>query len=305
MTTTWPHRIAQLGLVALWLTTAPAVRAQVNDQTVAAEALFDEGKTLAAAGSFAEAAEKFTASYKLDPAWGTLFNLAHCHEEMGKTATAWGEFREAAAMAKAADRSDRFELSLGRAAKLEPSLVRLQVAVNAPAPGLQVKRNGAALDKAIWNVAVPVDPGDYVVEASAPGRITTRVSVSAKGSGQTVTVSIPALAESAVPFWTQHRGSAFVAGGAVVLAAAGAGMAGWTVASHGELPVKCAGQGVKNCPDFADFQNKATATNVLFGAAGAAAVTAVVLYFTAERKGRAPTAESRVSGSPAGVLIRF
>src|SRR5690242_9683425 len=61
-----------------------------------ADALFWEGRAAADAGDFATACEKFAQSLRLDAAAGTLFNLAHCEERVGRFASALGHYREAA-----------------------------------------------------------------------------------------------------------------------------------------------------------------------------------------------------------------
>jgi Tfp pilus assembly protein PilF len=125
MTTKQPlRRVASLLVVTAGLALAGSAYAQVSDREVAAEALFQEGKKLVEAGQVVEAADKFAASFQLDRAWGPLFNLAHCHQQMGKTATAWAEFREAVSIASAATRKDRADAAAERAAALEPSLTR-------------------------------------------------------------------------------------------------------------------------------------------------------------------------------------
>ena len=62
---------------------------------VVAQALYDEARQLVAAEKFEQACPKFKASYELDPAGGTLLNLADCYERQGKTAQAWTTFKDA------------------------------------------------------------------------------------------------------------------------------------------------------------------------------------------------------------------
>src|SRR5262245_1002113 len=49
-----------------------------QDTSAVVESLFNEGKRLAAAGSYSEACPKFLASYNLEHRTGTLLNLADC-----------------------------------------------------------------------------------------------------------------------------------------------------------------------------------------------------------------------------------
>ena len=55
----------------------------------AAEWLFREGRALMKKGDFAPACAKLAESQRLDPAVGTLMNLAECEERIGRTASAW------------------------------------------------------------------------------------------------------------------------------------------------------------------------------------------------------------------------
>lgn len=296
-------RAVPLSLLVASLCASLPARAQVDDRVVAAETLFQDGKKLVEAGSFAEAAEKFAGSYKLDRAWGPLFNLAHCHEQIGKTATAWAEFREAMAITVVPERKD---LARDRALKLEPVLVKLQVTVDDRSPGLTVTRNGAAMDPAMWGTALPVDPGTYTFEAKAPDMVTWRSTVRAEGPGQVIPVQVPRLAEIHIPFFEQHRASTITMGGAVVLAGVGAGMGAWATVTHGTVSEKCAGIGAEKCPTEDAVQREANAATGLFVAAGAAAVTSAILFLVVERKKRSvPAAVGQVSGSPLGVSIRF
>src|SRR5262249_6120128 len=79
-----------------------------------AEALFNDGKKLLKEGKTAEACRKFEGSYHIDPTPGTVLNLATCHEKEGRIASAWGEFKEALAAAKKANRKDREKLARDR-----------------------------------------------------------------------------------------------------------------------------------------------------------------------------------------------
>src|SRR5450755_3617279 len=68
-------------------------RADAHDPA-AAEALFRDGRAAAQRGDWETACPKLRESQRLDPAAGTLLNLADCEEHRGKVATAWQLFRQ-------------------------------------------------------------------------------------------------------------------------------------------------------------------------------------------------------------------
>jgi tetratricopeptide (TPR) repeat protein len=128
-----------------------------------AEALFKEGKRLLKEGKVAEACRKLEGSYRIDPAPGTLLNLALCHEEEGKTATAWGELTESRELAKKAKRADRLKLAEDHIRELEPKLSRFVVAVpkEAAVKDMVVEVDAVPLDPGAWGTAIPIDPGEH------------------------------------------------------------------------------------------------------------------------------------------------
>jgi len=135
-----------------------------------AESLFREGQELMKAKKVHKACEKFAASYRLDPALGTLLNLAVCHEKDGLTASAWTEFSEVAAKTSRAGQKDREAFSRARLKALEPKLARATLAVARPTEGMKIALDGRELSSAAWDSALPVDPGEHKLEADAPGK---------------------------------------------------------------------------------------------------------------------------------------
>ncbi len=186
-------RIGACGAVAAVLTFA-AGRAAAND-VPGAQALFDRGKKLMAEGDFAEACPKFEESQRLDPALGTLLNLADCYEKAGKVATAWGAFLELAAKADAAGQKQRARIGRERAAALVPRLSK--IVVNAPraadASRVQITRDGVFVGEGQWGTEIPTDPGAHTVAASAAGRQPWSASV-VVAEGKTTVVTVPDLA---------------------------------------------------------------------------------------------------------------
>ncbi len=140
------------------------------DATGVAEALFQEGRKAMAAGDYATACPKLEESFRLDPAGGTLMNLAACHEKQGKTATAWREFNDALGRAVKDGRNDRVTEAKERIAALEPDLPKLRVIAPAhPPPGFVVELDGVVLGSASFGVRLPVDPGEHELRARASG----------------------------------------------------------------------------------------------------------------------------------------
>jgi hypothetical protein len=176
--------------------TAQAQGQAPGGSKVAAESLFEDARALVAAGKYADACPKFADSERLGPSVSTLLNLANCWEKLGRTATAWATYREAASAANAAGRKDYLATALRRADGLAPKLARLTLTVAQPAAGLQIKRDGVVVDSAEWGTGIPVDTGPHSVEAAAPGRKAWSVTVDVAQDGAVVTVSVPVLDEA-------------------------------------------------------------------------------------------------------------
>lgn len=181
------------------LSAAPSVGAQTpapgggSSDKVAAEALFEQGRTLVAQGKYAEACPRFADSQRLDPSSGTLLNLANCYEKLGRTATAWATYREAASEASAAGRSDYLGIAQRHADGLAPKLAKLTATVAQPVQGLVVHRDGVEMARAEWGVPIPVDSGSHTVEAEAPGYKTWSTNIDVPQDGALVTVAVPPL----------------------------------------------------------------------------------------------------------------
>jgi hypothetical protein len=191
-----------LALVALGCLVASEARADATSEALA-RTLFDEGRVLMAAGSKPEACAKFAESMRLDAKTGTLLNLAVCHEDEGRTATAWVEFRNALSMARRDGRADREQLAAEHIAALEPRLSRITITVDSASdlPGLEVQLNGVAVGKPVWGSAMPVDPGKHTITALAPGRARweTRIDVGPNADKQIVPVPLLEIQTTASP----------------------------------------------------------------------------------------------------------
>src|SRR5262249_34959384 len=142
----------------------------------------------------------------------------------------------------------------------------LTLRVEEDVPGLALTRDGERLERASLGSAVPVDPGDHVVVASAPGRraVELRVRVAANGDRRTLTfpplgrlpaapagegAAGPAAPMDPLGFGLVVGGSAFVAAGAVfgVLA----------LETYGEAEDHCAGDHYGCIPAARELEGKA------------------------------------------------
>lgn len=191
------HWIAGTSLL-LWL--SGTAWGQTAADKAAADTLFNEGKRLITAGEIETACGKFEASLARFPQLGAQLALASCYEKLGRTASAWGEFRAAASTARRASDEQRQRFAEERAATLESRLSRLVIKVESGyrIDGLEVKRDGAALPPAELDLPVPVDPGDHVVEASAPGWVAWSTKVSVAAVPGVVEVIVPALGKAPI-----------------------------------------------------------------------------------------------------------
>jgi hypothetical protein len=158
----------------------------------AAESLFQTAKQLMADKKYSEACPKLVESQRLDPSSGTLLNLGRCYEGLGKTASAWAEYKAAAVLAAQLGQKDREQGARELAKALEPKLSKLTITA-AAVPGLVVKSDGVEMGAAMLGTALFVDPGDHVVEASAPGHEPFSTTVKVGPDGDSKTASIPAL----------------------------------------------------------------------------------------------------------------
>lgn len=299
-----------LGL-ALFLTCAVAFAQPKNKSTE----LFEQGRSLAAAGKYAEACQKFDESYALDRAPGTALNYGDCLEKLGQLRRAWQLF-DAAAKDFARDNDGRAPYARTRADGVAPKLAAITVKVANPAlPGLVIEI-GDQVVPAQAQIEDRFEPGDIVVTATAPGK--QDFSTRANGlSGSSVIVEIPAelgagKGGAVGPFISAEaeRGPrdkkrvrlAFITGGVGAASFATSLILGMSAKSKYD-------DGLEDCPDrtpdgrpicnteaarqvLDDAGSRANVATIFAVAGGVAITAAAVIYFTAPRESLqvAPTA---------------
>jgi serine/threonine-protein kinase len=160
-----------------------------------ADALFQQGRALVKQNKHAQACPLFEKSHALDPALGTLLNLADCYEKTGRLVQAYLRFNEASSWAKRTREADREEISRARAQGLKSRLSWVAVACPAPVKGMEVSINEFRVELGAIAQSVPVDPGKVTVSAKAPHFEPWSTTVTVPAT-QTVSVVVPRLAPS-------------------------------------------------------------------------------------------------------------
>jgi hypothetical protein len=300
--------------------------AQSAADKATAEQLFKEARTLIGAKKFDEACPKLEASLRLDAALGTRLNLASCYEEVGKLASAWGMYHEAADLAANENQPKRVKFAQDHAKALEARLPRLVITAAAPVPGLVVTRDGTVIDAAVFGSPIYVDPGARKIVAEAAGYRPFSIDVTAL-EGKETKVEVPALVEEPRPIQPEapvqpgagavgavrieasgdpgktRRMTGLIVGGAGLAAAAvglGFGVSArskWNEANDGPCDPDTnvctpAGQ------ELADSaRSRATISTVMVGVGAAMVVTGAVLYLTAPRAQERRSRSARLSPS--------
>ncbi|WP_437592000.1 tetratricopeptide repeat protein [Sorangium sp. So ce1000] len=307
-----------LGLCAALISGGLPARAEPSAADKAtAEALFDAALDLMKQGRSAEACPRLEQSQRIDPGIGTLLYLAECYENTGRTASAWATFRQAMSESQAAGQADRARKAQARAARLEPGLSKLSIGVaaeNLAIEGFKVRSAGKAVDPAVFGVAIPVDPGEIAIEASAPGHETWTTTVKLGGDNKgPASIDIPPLKRLEAPPPAPHapppaegtgpapaRGAPAPAPAAsggdttrlIGLVVGGAGVVGLgigtffgvkAISKNSDAEGYC--KGGSTCEDqrgvtlTEDAKSAATASNIAFGLGAAAAIGGAVLVF--------------------------
>lgn len=298
-----------------------------------AEDLFREGREAARASDWERARSLFARSHALDPAPGTLLNLAEAEFRLGRLARALELFVQVASQLPPGD--PRAAIARERQTELALRVPRLRVrlAPGAP-PDTTVSRDGTAMTSAMIDRELPVDPGRHALVARAPGRREGRFEVKlAEGERRTIAVApgpplagAPAAAalpapsdsagegpkppteEGARPASTTLRTAGFVIGGVGVAALAAGVVTGlFAVDRKGAVeercprPHDCTDEGVAAAGEGSTF---ATVSTVAFlcGAAAAGAGVALVLIGGSPR-GEPKRAVAMATLVPGGIAL--
>lgn len=141
-------------------------------------------------GKLAEACQAFDGSNRIEARAGTLINLGLCREQNGQLASAWSAFKDALTRVKDPKKE---QLATEHANAIEPRLSYLTISVpdESRVDGLALTRNTAAVDPVLWNRAIPVDGGTYVIAGHAPGHEEWSTTVVVPNEGGKISVEVP------------------------------------------------------------------------------------------------------------------
>jgi tetratricopeptide (TPR) repeat protein len=178
---------------------AHVASAQPADRATAAEDLFQRANTLLSAKDYASACPLFAESYRLDPAGGTVQNLAICYEALGRLASAYAKFVDLRDRSSRPEspRPDRVALANEHIKAIEPRLSRVVLAVDVE-PGQKaptVTIDEIDYQAASWSAGILLDPGAHAIVVKAPGKLAYRTSVTITKDGSKEGVRIPRLVD--------------------------------------------------------------------------------------------------------------
>ena len=190
-------RAAPLAIGVLFCATVASAQEEPSAaDTSAARALGQEGVKLADAGNCEEAVDKLARAEKMFHAPTTLARLGECQVQMGKVVEGTENLIRAGRETLPATAPAAFRDAQERARKVladnKGRIAKLKIAVAAPA-GLVfvVKIDGEVVPPANLNTNRPTDPGEHVVEASAPGFLRTMAKVRlADGGADSVALTL-------------------------------------------------------------------------------------------------------------------
>jgi hypothetical protein len=181
-------------IVVAALTCGGAAIAQ-NAERGVAQSLFEEGVRLMREKKYAEACPKLAESHRLEPAGGTILDLAICLEQDGKLASAYVAYGEALARAKKDGNKQRTASAESRMAALRPRLSRVTIIVASVQANtkLDVRFDGAQVSEQAWGVAFYADVGVHTITAESAGYKAWKSELNVDAAAKQYEITIPAL----------------------------------------------------------------------------------------------------------------
>lgn len=302
-----------VGALSIAVASPSSARADEPTDEGMAQSLFDAGRALMDQGKPEEACPKFEESNKLDPSAGTLLNLGKCFEALGRTASAWASYKKAITVGKSTGQSRHVTAAEEFIATIEPKLSKMTVEVLSTNPNLVVRRVDVrpgsvaiTIPEAARGVPVAVDPGEYKVEAEAPGFMPWSSTITIGREADTQSVTVPELTPKKpeprvakpVPSTSGPgplRIAAYTTGGAaIVLLGVGATLGGLTLADASTAESNPALCPRKKCTPLGEefvenARNKGIASTALIAVGGVAVAASATLFVLSLGEKKAPS----------------
>lgn len=151
------------------------------------EDLFGRGRAELKAGHALEALKLFEDSYALQPALGTLLNIADCAERLDRLEQSWQYFSDARAWAERVKEYDRVDATVARLRMLEGRLTIVSVICAAGRPAVRVGTRAVTCGQQF-----PLAPGLVEVDATAPSARPFHLALEGH-AGERLVIAIPEL----------------------------------------------------------------------------------------------------------------
>ncbi len=291
----------------------PAHADPTEDEIRDARALFTSAEHDEDGERWQDALDKLHRIAQVKLTAGIHYHLALCEEHLGRLASALADYIAAKDEATQSDAQDVLRLVGPQLAALTPRVPHLTFQADPSAPNTAVTLDGVAVTDRL-DVRVPVDPGLHRVEASAPGRITSSVTVEVhEGDATVFRLSLQPLAATESSLRTAAGSDVLThpthAPIAAILATAGAaaligiGVGAYLEAggAHQDAVREC--PGMTSCPSLIATVRAWDWTALgAWGAAGSA-VTLATLLWTQHGPSPAPTHGARVLLGPGSVGV--
>jgi len=163
-------RIATILVCALMLFAPRALAAGPTDaQVQAARELFVAAEHDEDAKRWSDALEKLRRVAQVRLTAGVRYHIALCEENLDELLAALADYTLAEGQAKRENAQDVLALVGPRLSKLNGRVPRLTLHVDGDQSDLEVRLDGVVVLKAMWGVAMPVDPGAHKITAVAAG----------------------------------------------------------------------------------------------------------------------------------------
>ncbi len=161
----------------------------------AADALFEKAVAALKQGRYDEACPAFAESQRLDPRPGTLFARAECETKADRPATAsalFSDYLTAAAdlpPAQKAKHRERMQLADERKKALAPQIAWLTLTLPEGAKA-EVTLDGTRLGGPSLGLALPIDPGEHLIQTKSDGGEHEARLTLVKGERREVTLTV-------------------------------------------------------------------------------------------------------------------